>query len=77
MPQAILISPRWGFPGAVPLAILISPRWGFASRGGAPGYINLAPLGLTLKSLLAPSVSIIKARGNAPGMSNNQFTNVL
>jgi len=27
------------------------------ARGGAPGYINIAPLGLTL---LAPSVSIIK-----------------
>jgi len=31
------------------------------ARGVAPGYINVAPLGLTLKSLLALSVCIIKA----------------
>jgi hypothetical protein len=37
------------------------------ARGVAPGYINLAPLGLTLKFLLALKGCIIKARGNAPG----------
>ena len=39
MPQAILMSPRWGLPGAgLPGAGL---TW-----GDAPGYINVAPLGL-------------------------------
>ncbi|OQY56656.1 MAG: hypothetical protein B6247_03085 [Candidatus Parabeggiatoa sp. nov. 2] len=36
------------------------------ARGVAPGYINIAPLGLTLKPLLAPKGHLIKARGNAP-----------
>jgi len=40
----------------------MSPSW-----GDAPGYINVAPLGLTLKPLLALKGRIIKARGNAPG----------
>jgi len=44
VPQALLISPRWGFPGAVPQALLISPRWGFPVWGVAPGYINLGRL---------------------------------
>jgi len=36
---AILISPRWGLPGA-------GLAWGGACLGGAPGFINIAPLGL-------------------------------
>ncbi|OQY43928.1 MAG: hypothetical protein DRR08_21810 [Candidatus Parabeggiatoa sp. nov. 2] len=43
--------------------ILIS----YQARGDAPGYINIAPLGLILKPLLAPKGRIIKARGDAPG----------
>jgi len=39
------------------------------ARGVAPFYINLVPKGLTLKPLLAPKGRIIKARGNAPGVS--------
>jgi hypothetical protein len=50
-----------GAPGDINLAPL------GLSWGGAPGDINLAPLGLILKPLLAPSVSIIKAKGNALG----------
>ena len=37
-------------PGAMPQAILMSPRWGYA-WGGAPGYINVAPLGLCLNAI--------------------------
>jgi len=64
VPQAILISPRWGFPGAVPQAILISPRWGFP--GAVPqailisprwGYINFACLGLSLLTSISPKAS--------------------
>ncbi|OQY54869.1 MAG: hypothetical protein B6247_10025 [Candidatus Parabeggiatoa sp. nov. 2] len=39
------------------------------AKGVAPFYINIVPKGLTLKPLSAPSVSIIKARGNAPGLN--------
>jgi hypothetical protein len=35
------MSPRWGLPGAG------------LTRDGAPSYINIAPLGLSLKPLLA------------------------
>jgi hypothetical protein len=38
------------------------------ARGVALGYINIAPLGLILKPLLALKGRIIKARGNAPGL---------
>jgi len=41
------------------------------ARGVALGYINIAPLGLTLKSLLALKGRIIKARGNAPGYATD------
>ncbi|GEM_PF-3680938 len=37
------------------------------SRGDAPGYINVAPLGLFLRILLA---SLLPSRGDAPGYIN-------
>ncbi len=69
VPLALLMSPRWGYinvalPGRYTGYINVAPL-GLA-RGGAPFCINLVLKGLTLKPLLAPSVSIIKARGNAP-----------
>ncbi len=64
----------------MPLAILMSPRWGFSpttTRGDAPGYINVAPLGLfagaTPLASQAPSVSIIKAWGNAQASALTRF----
>jgi hypothetical protein len=50
MPQALLMSPRWGLPGAglawgdAPGFINVAPL-GLA-WGDAPGFINVAPLGL-------------------------------
>ncbi|RKZ51583.1 MAG: hypothetical protein DRR08_29120, partial [Candidatus Parabeggiatoa sp. nov. 2] len=56
------MSENKGFPpGALPLAILMSPRWGFSvSRGVAPGYINLALLGLKPGAL--PQAILISPR---------------
>jgi len=45
----------------LPLAILISLK----TRGVAPGYINLAPLGLSTRG-----VAGLKTRGDAPGCIN-------
>jgi len=53
MPQALLMSPRWGLPGRYTGFINVAPL-GLFARGDAPGYINVAPLGLF-------------ARGDAPG----------
>ena len=46
MPQAILMSPRWGLPGSYTGYINLAPLELFGSPGSYTGYINLAPLGL-------------------------------
>jgi len=61
------VSPK---PGALPLALLISPK----ARGGAPGFINIAPLGLKTRGGAHFYINIaplgLKARGVAPGFIN-------
>jgi len=48
------MSPRWGLEGALPLFRLISPK----ARGVAPGYINIAPLGLSVNIVLTGKIRL-------------------
>ena len=62
---AILISPRWGLPGAglawaVPQALLISPRWGLPGAvlaWAVPQALLISPRwGLTLHWIISDNV---------------------